>query len=754
MARPSDLQVIPPKAQFVEEAAGAGVKLLKAVRKQWPIVVASMLLAGGAALMFAKTATPIYESAAMIEINPHAVQPLGEKTQSTLDLGADFYWDTREYYETQYKILRSDRVLGAVVRDLGLDNDEEFTGKVKPGVPPVEAAVAQLRSEVTVEPVKNSRLVLVKVDDDNAQRARKLCDAVANTYIDQNLKTAVTASADAVVWLSGQLDHVRQELEQNENALFDFKQRNELPSTSINDASNMLRVEMQEYDTALAHTRTRRQELEARKAELLKVDPEHPEDLPASEVLASVFLQQLRAQYMDALKQRDGLIASGKGENHPEVRAATEKVAQTKTALLAEVRNIEGAVERDLEIAKREEIGEAGLFDASRKRAVDLNMKEIEYHRLDRMRSENEKLYSLLLERMKDADLARMLNVNNVRVVDNATEPRSPVRPRVRLDSAIGLALGLLFGIALSWLRDQLDNSIKTPDDVEEWLGVTFLGLLPESDRASGGSPYGKGLRSKRRRRPAAAEGGKLPAELIVHEAPLSGVAEAARSVRTNLMFMNPDRPCRTLLVSSAAPAEGKTTVACSIAIAFAQGGQRVCIVDCDLRRPRLHRIFHEQGRAGLTNFLVGEATIEEVALSTSIENLSVVCAGPLPPNPADMLHSERFRTFLRELGERFDRVVIDSPPLVAVTDSAIISRLVDATLFVVRAFKTSRHLSAQGLRALRDVDAHVLGAVLNAVNLNRSEYSYYYHYQYYKPGAGYVAERAADESQPATPPN
>ncbi|HEY8038207.1 MAG TPA: polysaccharide biosynthesis tyrosine autokinase, partial [Polyangiaceae bacterium] len=385
----------------------------------------------------------------------------------------------------------------------------------------------------------------------------------------------------------------------------------------------------------------------------------------------------------------------------------------------------------------REEAGERGLFDMARKRAVDLNMKEIEYRRLDRAREQNEKMYAMLIEREKEADLARMMHVNNILLIDDAMEPAAPVRPRTSLNLMFGLVAGLLLGVGLSWGRERLDSSLKTPDDLEEKLGITFLGLLPELQDDEG-PRYGR----RSRRRTTATEAAH-PHELIVHHRPLSGVAEAARAIRTNLMFMNPDRPYRKLLVTSAAPSEGKTTVACSIAIALAQGGQRVCIIDCDLRRPRLHRIFGRAGDSGVTNVLVGDATIDDVAKPTGIDNLWSIPAGPTPPNPADMLHSERFRKFIQDLSDRFDRVIIDSPPLVAVTDSAIISTLTDGTVFVVRAFKTSSHLSSQGLRALRDVDAKVVGAVLNAVNLNRHEYSYYYHYYYYKR-EGYASTPAA----------
>ncbi|MDP9148509.1 MAG: polysaccharide biosynthesis tyrosine autokinase [Myxococcota bacterium] len=735
------------------DSGGALLGILQAIRKHWTLVAACVLLASGLALLYGKSQRKIYQASSMLEINPHAAQPLGDKGTDALEMGAGLSWDTREYYETQYRIITSERVLSAVVRDLSLTTDYDFFGlRAPPAIPiTVEDAANALRGRVSVDPVKYSRLVVIHAEDTDPKRAKRVCDAVAAAYIEQNLGIAVNSSSDAVVWLSGQLDHVKQDLEHNENALYEFKQRNDLPSTSINEASNMLRLEMQELDTSLTHTRTKKQEAAARFAELTNVSPDDPDQLPASELLASPFLQSIRMQYQDALKERASLVGEGKGDNHPLVKKANERVATAKTALLSEVRNIQGAVERDLAIITRQEAGEAALFDAVRRRAVDLNMKEIEYHRLDRALDQNEKLYDLLRERLKESDLARMMKVNNVRVVDSATEPKGPIRPNVSVNVGMGIFVGLLLGVGLAWLRQQLDNSVKTPDDLEQKLGVTFLGLLPELQAAD------VPRQGRRRRRGSA--GADLPAdegpiELVVQSRPLSGIAEAARSIRTNLIFMNPDRPYRKVLVTSAAPSEGKTTVACSIAVALAQGGQRVCIVDCDLRRPRLHRIFNRAGDAGVTNVIVGETTVDDVAKPTGIPNLWSIPAGPTPPNPADLLHSERFRKFIEDLSERFDRVIIDSPPLVAVTDSAIISTLVDGTIFVVRAFKTSKHISAQGLRALRDVDAPVIGAVLNAVNVNRNEYSYYYRYYYYKR-EGYLSTQPAaeNESRSAAPP-
>ncbi len=735
------------------ESPLAGVVIfLKILRKNWAVVLACVLVCCGGSLLYTKSMRRVYEASTLIEMNPRSTQPIGDASgQTGFDMSLLFV-DPQEYYVTQYNIITSRAVLEAAAEEISLGSDYEFFGMSRAPDQPISAAqaAAALAGHVSVEPVKGSRLAHIKVSDVDPKRAKRLCDAVASAYVEQNLETAVNSSADAVAWLGGQIDHIKGDLDRDENTLYDFKQKNDLPSISINDSSNMLRLEMQEYDEALTHTRTRKAELLARQSELAHVSPDAPDELPSSELLSNIALQTLRTQYRAASQERATLLAQGKAENHPDVRVANARVAETKAALLTEVSNLDAAVVRDLAVIEQQEQAEASMFDASRRRAVDLNMKEIEYHRLYRTREENEKLYGLLNARMKEADLSRMMRANNLRIVETATVPGAPISPRVGVNVTLGILAGLLLGIGLPLLREQLDSSVKTPADVEEKLGATFLGLLPELSSVD--RPRNRD-RTKKRSRAQRDSGIDGPTELIVHNRPTSGVSEAARSIRTNLVFMNPDKPCKAILVSSAAPSEGKTTVACSIAIALAQGGQRVCIVDCDLRRPRLHRIFDRAGDAGLTSALVGEATIDEVAKPTIVPNLWSIPAGPLPPNPADLLQSDRFRKFIQELGDRFDRVIIDSPPLVAVTDSAIISTLVDGTVFVVRAFQTGRHVSAQGLRVLRDVEAPIIGAVLNAVNLRRHEYNYY-HYYYYKK-EGYAPLGDSDEAAlSAAPPN
>lgn len=721
------------------------IALYSIVTKNWPAVLASCLLGLGGGVLATRMTAPVYQATATVEFDPNPVQPLADKTGDGFTNYVRFL-NSAESQATQYRIITSERVMSRAAEEAGLTGDPEFAPKQLSGAPaPMEEISARLRARTTVEPVKGTRLFVVRVEDTSAPRARRLADAIVSAYLAQNADKSVAATSEAVVWLDGQVDHYKKELEASENALHDFKARNELPSMSISEVANSARIEMQAYLEETTKTRSQRQAIEARAKELASIPTDQPDLIPASELLSNASLQSLRSEYHVALREQTRLMAEGKGENHPEFRKATQTVAVAKTALLAEIKNIQGAVQSDLAIITRQEGGDNGLYEQARRRAVDINMKEVEYHRLDRSREQNEKLYAMLTDRLKQADLARMMNVSGVRMLDAASEPKAPVRPRPAVNMGIGLLFGLLVGLAFTALREILDSSIKTPDDIEERLGATFLGLLPEVSQGTPG-------RSKRRRAAPSDPAKENPPELVVFDRPLSGIAEAARTLRTNLMFMNPDRPFRVLLVSSAAPSEGKTTVTCSLAIALAQTGRRVCIVDCDLRRPRLHRIFDRIGDPGLTSMLIGEATLDEVAKPTKVENLWAVPAGAIPPNPADLLQSETFRATIALLRERFDTVIIDTPPLVAVTDSAVISTVVDGALFVVRAFKTSRQLARQGLRALRDVDARIVGVVLNAVNLNKLHYNYYYHYHYYKDG--YLAAAEARSEGRGQPPS
>jgi succinoglycan biosynthesis transport protein ExoP len=718
------------------------------VRKHWALAFVTAAIVTLAMMFHTLGQTKIYQAQATLLFDPHPPRPLGSNVEAVVELGAGNFWDLREYYETQYKILQSRRVSKAVVQDLGLGHDGAFLMNLAPGdQPPTpitvsdDVAASALMGRISVEPLKDSRLAIVKLEDANPERAQLLLNALLETYVRQNLDDAQSMTSSAADWLRGQVDNLKGELESSEMKLHEYKEHKNILSVDLGDQSNMLREEMQQLSEALTTVRTHREEVAARHTELSKVKGDDPAHLPASELLQSQLLQDLRRAHEEAIRDRLSALGSGKGENHPDVLAAAARVESTKGALLAEVKNIQGALAADLAIIGRQEAGLAGLLERAKKQAFELNLLEIEYNRLRRSKDNTEKLYSLVLERSKESDLSLMLRENNIRVLDRPLVPDAPIRPEVPLNIALGLLAGIVLGATFAIGLGLLDRTIKTPEDMENEFGLTFLGLLPELASQS------KVELRRRGKRGLKGEAGG-PTELLVHNDPLSSTAEAARSIRTNLLFMAPDRPYRRLLVTSAAPSEGKTTVACFIATAMAQAGQRVVLIDCDLRRPRVHRIFGKTSELGVTTALIGRK-VDDVILETGVPNLWMITAGPIAPDPTELLHSDRFKAFLDDVSQRFDRVIIDSSPLIAVTDSAILSTLVDGTVVVVRAFKTTRELLKAALRGLYDVGTKPAGAVLNAVNFDRHEYRY--SYSYYRRD-GYYGEEVAKTAAKTRP--
>lgn len=724
----------------------------RALRKHWAASVATTTFVMLAVAFYTLGQTKIYRSTATIQIDPSAPQPLGKGVQTVVDMGAGDYVANHQYLETQYKLIQSKRLARGVVERLGLQNDAGFI-KNQPSRPDlvaqpitVDRAAEVLRERLTVEPVKDSRLAFVRFEDASPERAQRILSALVEMYISQNLEDTLASVNSAVDWLHSQLDKLRTDLEGSEMALHEFKQQQNLLALEVDDQSNVLREEIRQLGTALTVVRAKREELSAKRAELMKVPTDDPRNLGASELLQSSLLSSLRERYEDAVRERDALLGQDKGKNHVDVKRAENAVQAAKAAVLAEIKNIQGAAAHDLEAVQRQEGGLLGLLASAQKRAIELNLLEIQYSRLRRARENNDKLYSMVLERTKETDLQRLLRVNNLRVIDQPDLPHLPIRPRIGVMILLAIFAGVTSGLAVAVGLVAMDRTIKTPEDIETELGETCLGLLPMLTRTSQkGGYYGR-----RKKRDPRMPLSKVTPELVVHEAPASNVAEAARAIRTNLMFMSTDDPIRMLLVTSANPSEGKTTVACCIAVAIAGAGHKTLLVDCDLRRPRIHRVFGRSGDVGLTTALLDETALDRVIIETNIPNLSVLAAGPMPPNPADLMHSARFKALLTELRGRYDRIVIDSSPIAPVTDATILSAYVDATMLVVRAFTTKKDMARYALRSILDIGSKTAGIVLNAVDFGRHEYKYATYYGRYGYGSPYgstgQAEKAATE--------
>ncbi len=721
------------------------------VRKYWPTMVVTFVFVVVATAFYTLGQKKIYEAEATIMFDPRPPKPLGHRVETIVDLGTDNYWGNQEYYETQYNIIKSRRISLLVVNELGLNNDAGFIqnepagSQPKPLKSPVTAEVAAdiLRSRIDVQPVRDSRLAAIKLKDANPDRAQRILSIFIDSYVNQNLENALENTSTAGDWLRNQLDTLNSDLKTSEEALHSYKKTNDIMSVEFTDKSSMLSDEMKALSAELTRTKALQQEALAKKSVLEKVPEDDPQAIQSAELSKSQLLNSLRGQYEQAKSERDSLLGSGKGPKHQDVVAVDKRVKSIETAIIKEIKNVKKSLDRDVEVLSKQVGGLQTMMNSARDQAHNLNQLEIGYNRLRRNKDNTEKLYSLVLERTKEADLAQMMRVNNISIVDRPMYPKSPVFPKIPLNITASIFGGLLLGIAAAFMRGLMDRTVKVPDDLEDEFGLTFLGLLPQnSNNKSAKGYYG----SKTKRKRGMLEKEDKP-ELIVHNDPMSSVAEASRAIRTNLMFMAPDNPHKIILVTSAGPSEGKTTVACCIGTAMAQTGQKVLLVDCDLRRPRIHKVFGRGSELGVSTALI-EGNVDEAISETEVPNLFVLPAGPIPPNPAELFHTERFRKLIDDLRGRFDRIIIDSPPVVAVTDPTILSTLADGVVVVMRAFKTKKELARHAMRSIQDVGGKLIGGVLNDVNFDKIEYKYSYYY--YRRDGYYTDTKQSFENRPA----
>jgi capsular exopolysaccharide synthesis family protein len=730
--------VTQPAQPLAQPPADAGVRVvldqLRAIWKhRWLVITVAAAFTAVVALWTLRQ-PKIYDAAVTVEFDPNPPRPLGQHIDD-VSSGAEGYWSTREFYTTQYSVIQSERVAEGVVRQLGLQHDPDFLG-----VPaqarrsfrsvPITAAAGALRGRMRVEPVRESRLVVIHVEDTNPRRAQLLANTIAAVYIRQNLEQKLSTTVSALEWLGQQLETLRGQVEDSERALYDYRRANNLMSVGFEDQRSHVGNRIQRLSEALTEAQTRRIGIAARVAALrVAAHSADPLNQQAPELLASSLLQGLRGQYETARRDRDSL-ATRYGRNAPQMLADESRLAEISDAVHHEVQYIVGAAENELRTARHVETDmRAALTDAQRE-ALDLNLREIQYGRLARERENNVKLYNIVLERTRETDLTRLLRVNNVRVLDDALMPGAPVKPNMRNSLVAGALIGLLLGVALTFLLIQADRTVRSQADVEGELRATFLGLLPKIQNRQ--------LRNRYRYQygQPTDEGPVTNHDLIVHTHPNSAVAEACRVIRTNLLFMSPDEPFQSLMVVSANPREGKTVVAVSLAITLAQSGKRVLLIDTDMRRPRVHRVFRMRPPVGITSVLVNEVSLDDAVVETEVPNLWILPCGPIPPNPSELLHSHRFQELLKQARAKFERVVFDTPPVGAVTDALVIGPQIDGAVLVARGRKTVRARAAAVLNQMRGLGVRVAGVVLNDVDLRKEGgVTYYYGGSYeYQP--------------------
>jgi len=697
-------------------------------RRKWVALAVALAVTCGAGF-YAVRQPKVYSATASMIIDVTAPRFLDSQVQEVVDSGnASNYWFNKEYYETQNNIITSRAVASRVADKLGLQSDASFLGveRIPPGKARDEAmrhvdAPDLLRARIRVTPVKDSRIVNITVEDGDAQRAALLANEVAEAYMLENLALKLRMTETASKWLEDRLLDLEQRAKKSELAVYDFKKEKDVLSTSMEERANTVSQRLTTYNTALTDVRTRIAGLRARVEAISQLRKtasrdEGPRWAEALPWLDNSLVQNLKVRYTGQSTECAEL-AERYLDGHPKLAACKEKLASIEKDLTRELSNAVRSAETELVEATAKERNLVALLDETKGEAFQLNKKQIEFDRLKRESDNDQRLYDLVLKRLKDIELSGLLRTSNVRVLDAARPVVVPIRPVVSRIVLLAMLLGLLAGVALAMLLEFGDNRLHGQEDVEA-LGAPLLGFIPVLPPEAVASP-------KR--------------DLYINEQPKSVVAESCRAIRTNLLFMSPDKPIRTMVITSSGPQEGKSMSAISLGTSISQSGKRVLLLDTDMRRPRLHRAFGVPNDVGVSSLVVGESTLEKAVKSTEVPNLFILPCGPLPPNPAELLHTRAFAELLEQAKGQYDLVLLDSPPINAVTDAVVLATLADGVVMIIKAGVTPRGLAGQALRALRDVKAKLFGTVLNGVDMRNPKYgSYFSAYQRY----GYYGEK------------
>ncbi len=687
--------------------------------------------------------TKIYRATATVIVDRRAPQVLGKAVGEVVELSAGSYWSNKEYMKTQEAVISSKRLASKVAEKHLLAQNPRFWTRTnvtkgdeaKPGSHTLDEAAGRIRGMINASTVRDSNILEISVEHPKPAMAAKLANAVAAEFLNEGLDRKASYTTKAAKWLHVQMDDLKKKLNDAEDALYQYKKDKDIISVSLEARQTLINRRIERITDALNDARIKRLSVSARLKQLSHAQTQNPMEISFSPVLESVTIQTLKDSYIREQRAL-GAVSSGYGPKHPMVREQVVKVDLALKDLEREVKAVLNSVKAQFQEVRDIEVKLAGEMERAKKEAHAINKQELDYQRLKREQMNNAQLYGVVLSRWKESNLSSQLPFTNVRSLDRAVESSAPVRPRVSVNMILGAFLGMLLGIALAFLVETMDRTVKTQEEIDLIPGLPYLGMVPRI-------PGSQKLREGKRRPDSDPE-----VDLIVHRNPGSTVAEQCRSIRTNLLFASPDSPMEKLLVSSAGPREGKTTAAASLAITMAQSGSRVLLVDTDMRRPRLHRIFGVGNQIGVTTILSGDAEIEDVVKDTEVPNLFILPSGITPPNPAEICQSVKFKKMLDDLSERFDRVIMDSPPIMLVTDAVVLSTLVDGALIVARSGATSRMALTEATRSLLDVGSKVLGCVLNDFNLEKRGYGYYRYsrYGYYRYSSGYNSYNDGEE--------
>jgi len=700
---------------------------------------------------------PVYEATARIEIDRENSN-LTNFTGNGGDSGGDGdSANMDDYIETQSKILMSETVALETIKSTGLQNYPEYGGQ--PGKPeadassgganqPRPAALEAFLRNLTVTRVPGSQLLDVTFAANDPQLAARVANAQIDNFIEQNFRSKFEATTQASNWLAGQLDEMKVNVENSENASLAYERENQI--WTVDEKQDISTEKLAEIEKELTDAEGDRIDKEAvyQLAQAGNYDA-----IPAvreSAVIQDILKQegQLNADYADALAQY--------GPKFPKVIRLQAQIQQLDTMINREKQNIANQVEAEYRGARQREMLLQQALDEQKTEANSAAEKLVQYNILKREADTDKDLYDGMLEKLKEAGIQAGLRSSNIRVVDPALVPTVPSRPQKARNILLGLLVGLVGGIGLALLREYMDNTVKTPDDIEMLVRLPSLAIVPAYVMGNGNA---NGRISRLLKTGAGANGAKKGGhvELVSHNMPQSPMSEAFRALRTSLLLSQAEHPPQVILVTSALPHEGKTTCAVNLAVTLAQLGDKTLLVDADLRKPGINRALSlvDGKHAGLSSYLAGVSSLDLITVPhPAITNLAAIPTGPIPPNPADLLSSRRLAELVQELRKRYKFVVIDSPPIMSATDAVILSVLVDGVLLVARSHETPKEAFSRARDLLVSVNSRILGVVLNAVDASAPEYYYSYrYYPYYgkeeKESDRSIDEDASDSEQP-----
>ena len=544
--------------------------------------------------------------------------------------------------------------------------------------------------------------------------AAEIANGITAAYIEQNVKSRYDSTMQAADWLSKQLADMQIKMETAQAKLVQYQKEHAIVGTD--DKQNLTTEKLDELNKELTAAQADRIQKESL-YNVAKIG--NPETL--SVVLQDPILSTLR-QRQTELQIRYAQLSTGFGPNYTQVQEVKNQLDQVEKSIGEQVKNSVSRIQNDYQTAvSREQMLQTALEEQTGI-ADQLNQNAIEYKILKQEADSNRQLYDGLLQQLKEASLAAGLNSSNTRVVDRARLPLSPTKPNIPRNLEFALLVGLASGIAFAFGLEALDSTVRTPEQAENISGLPILGVIPVQpifDKAATNGARSRLLNKMPRT-------GTGPRPLISYLEPQSATAEAYRALRTSILLSSVSHPPRSILVTSSVPADGKTMTCVNIAIVMAQQGKRILLIDADMRRPSVHNAFKIKGHAGLSNILTGGAKIVDTIQSTVQPNLFVLPAGLVPPHPSELLSSSLMRDLLKKWCEEYDHVIIDTPPVITVTDAVLLSVQTDAVLLIIRSGQTTAAHVRRSCALLQSVKADVLGVVVNAADLASPDYYYY----------------------------